>query len=157
MTPLRQRTVEDMQLRNLRLPHNDRMALDHLRRSCETLTVTVFVTFRFVAFVHVTAIVYTRPLPDPLRSARSVRVSGPVTAHSGGPGRAGNSLVSTPAIRQAALSSEVTTAKDTGTILPLGGHSATESAVKDVIAKVIDGSARRQVPVLLFTCSRSHT
>jgi len=65
-------------------------------------------------FVQVTLIVYTRPLPEPIRSARRFTVSGPVIHWSSVPG----SLLAVESMRQSGDGSPVAvTCNDTGTIL----------------------------------------
>jgi len=71
--------------------------------------------------------VYTRPLPEPARSAMSVSVSGPVTTHSISPGI--GSLLLTAEIWQTAGEPESDTANDTGTIVLSGGQSTLGDAV----------------------------
>jgi hypothetical protein len=72
--------------------------------------------------VQVTVIEYARPEPRPFRSARRLRLSGPVNVESE---TSNDSLLVTPVITQAgagSLSSAAFTPIVTATILPFGGQ-----------------------------------
>jgi hypothetical protein len=74
------------------------------------------------ALVHVTVIEYTRPAPNPFRSARRLTLSGPVNVESE---TSNGSLLVTPVIAQpgaGSLSSATVTPIVTGTIFPFGGQ-----------------------------------
>jgi len=105
-----------------------------------TATSTVPVLVFPLPSVATTVIVYTRPLPFPPRSARRLRLCGPVTTQSTGvspsPRPLVGSLLDTEATRQVGAGSQMSvsaTLSVIGTIWWFGGHSVFGEAVRALI------------------------